>query len=119
MAQFILLLHSTPADWLSLDAAEMQAIIAKYRDWSQTLGAQGKLAGGYKLADGGVRHLHRRNGVVVAADGPYAEAKDAVGGLFVIEVADLAEAEAIAGTCPHLDGGWIELRPIEITGPSA
>ncbi len=52
----------------------------------------------------------------MASDGPYAEAKDVIGGYFVIEAKDAAEAEAITRDCPHLassPGNWIELRPIE------
>jgi hypothetical protein len=40
---------------------------------------------------------------------------DLVGGLFMIEAADAAEAEAIGRSCPHLENGWIELRPIQET----
>ena len=55
-------------------------------------------------------------GKPVASDGPYAEAKDVIGGYFVIEASDAAEAEAIAQECPHLAlsaTNWVELRPIE------
>ena len=63
---------------------------------------KGKLVGGEKLANGGVRHIKVKDGKPVASDGPYAEAKDVIGGYFVIEAKDLAEAEAIARECPHL-----------------
>ncbi len=116
MAEFILLLHTRPADWQTVDVAEMQRIIAKYRAWSQDLGAKGKLKGGFKLTDGGVRQMTRTPTGVVVADGPYAEAKDAIGGLFVLEAADMAEAEAMAETCPHLEMGWIELRQVDDLG---
>ena len=52
----------------------------------------------------------------MASDGPYAEAKDVIGGYFVIEAKDAAEAEAIARDCPHLAlaaTNWVEIRPIE------
>jgi hypothetical protein len=52
----------------------------------------------------------------MASDGPYAEAKDVIGGYFVIEAKDAAEAETIARDCPHLTlatTNWVEIRPIE------
>ena len=116
MAEFILLLHMRPANWQTLEVAEMQRIIAKYRTWSQDLGAKGKLKGGFKLTDTAVRHMTRADNRVVVADGPYAEAKDAIGGLFVLDAADMAEAEAMAQSCPHLDLGWIELRQVDDLG---
>ena len=74
------------------------------------------MVGGEKLAAGGVRHIKVTDGKPVASDGPYAEAKDVVGGYFTIEAKDLAEAEAIARECPHLvlsPTNWAEIRPIE------
>ncbi len=55
-------------------------------------------------------------GKLVASDGPYAEAKDVIGGYFLIEARDLAAAEAIARECPHFalaSSNWAEVRPIE------
>ena len=49
------------------------------------------------------------------ATGPYAEAKDVIGGYWLIEARDDAEADAIARDCPHLwnPTNWVELRPID------
>jgi hypothetical protein len=77
---------------------------------------KGKLVGGEKLAVGRVRHIRMRDGTPLSSDGPYAEAKDVIGGYFVIEAKDAAEAEAIARDCPHLTlaaTNWAEIRPIE------
>ena len=73
------------------------------------------MVGGEKLSAGGVRHVKVKDGKPVASDGPYAEAKDVIGGYFVIEAKDAAEAEAIARDCPHLwsPTNWVELRPID------
>jgi hypothetical protein len=47
------------------------------------------------------------------ADGPYAEAKDLVGGYTVLAAKDLEEATEIARGCPFLDvGGTVELRSV-------
>jgi hypothetical protein len=46
-------------------------------------------------------------------DGPFAEAKEVIGGYFVIQAADYAEAVRLSTECPHLRyGGRIELREI-------
>jgi hypothetical protein len=88
----------------------------RYMTWADTLRQKGKLAGGEKLAAGGVRHIKVKDGKPLASDGPYAEAKDVIGGYFVIEAKDAAEAETIARDCPHLAlaaTNWVEIRPIE------
>jgi hypothetical protein len=48
-------------------------------------------------------------------DGPYAEAREVIGGLFILEAADYEEAVALSRDCPHLDFGSIEIREIEPT----
>jgi hypothetical protein len=56
--------------------------------------------------------LRIRNGKISSTDGPFAETKEHLGGLFFIEAADQAEAIAIAGTSAILKYGSIEVRPV-------
>ena len=115
MAQFLLMLHQAPNYNTDLPREKMLEMTKRYMTWAEGLRAKGKIAGGEKLTAGGVRHVRVKDGKPVATDGPYAEAKDVVGGYFTIEAKDLAEAEAIAKDCPHLWNGtnWIELRPVD------
>lgn len=114
MAKYILLLHENPADFADLSPDEMQRIIEKYSAWGRALGEAGKMHSGMKLGDNGGWHLRKHSEVVTVTDGPYAEAKDVVGGFYVVEAADDAEAQAIAASCPHASRGWIEIRYVEI-----
>jgi hypothetical protein len=54
-----------------------------------------------------------RGGVVT--DGPFAETKEALGGYYLIEAADLDEAISVAKQVPAKFGG-VELRPIMVFG---
>ena len=46
-------------------------------------------------------------------DGPYAEAKDVVGGYTLVEARDLAQAAELVAGCPIFDvGGLVEVRPV-------
>jgi hypothetical protein len=47
----------------------------------------------------------------LVTDGPFAETKEALGGYYLIEAADLDQALAVAKLCPAPRGG-VELRPI-------
>ena len=54
-----------------------------------------------------------KGGDVVVTDGPYAEAKEVLGGYFIIEAADLDDAIKWAAKIPvSWDGGKVELRPV-------
>ncbi len=46
-----------------------------------------------------------------AQDGPYAEAKEQLAGLIILNVADHAEAVSWAERCPMMPGRVLELRP--------
>ncbi len=114
MAQYMLLLHSDPKESNEMPRDKMMELIRRYSAWAATLREKGKLMSSEKLAPGRVRHVRLKDGVPVASDGPYAEAKDVIGGYFMIEAANDAEAETIARDCPHLWGSnWVELRPVD------
>jgi len=119
MSKFILLLHEDPATFAGMSPEEMQRIVGVYRAWKESLIAKGKLHGAHKLKDEGGKRLSRRSDRLSVADGPYAEAKDVLGGLFVIEAATYDDAVGIASECPHLRYGEIELREVDEYQPPA
>lgn len=45
-------------------------------------------------------------------DGPFAETKEALGGFYIVEAADLDEALRLAAACPGAQFGTIEVRPV-------
>ncbi len=117
MPQFMLLLHESPSDFSNVSAEEMQKIIGEYTAWRRKIEAEGKFTGGEKLKDEGGRHISMRNGVERVVDGPYTEAKEVMGGYFIIKAANYDEAVETSKGCPHLKyGGWIEVREVEQLG---
>jgi len=116
MAQFMLMLHQAPNYNVDLPREKMMEMTKRYMAWGDALRQKGKLAGGEKLTASGGRQFRAKDGKLVVSDGPYAEAKDVVGGYFILEARDLAEAEALVRDCPHMSlapTNWAELRPIE------
>jgi len=114
MAEFILLLHQDPGFKTNLAGPEeLQAVLKRYKDWRDKLGQSGHLKGGHKLVDGTGRVMRSGNGSLSVTDGPFAEAKEVLGGLFILIAENYEEAVAIAGDCPHLDYGTIEIRQID------
>ncbi len=114
MAKYTLLLRETGDQFAKLSPAEMQAIVARYAAWSTALRDANNLAGSQKLRDGSGKLMRRSNDDIMVSDGPYAEGKEVIAGLFVLEVRSYDEAVAIAKGCPHLDFGTIEIREVEI-----
>jgi hypothetical protein len=110
MPQFILLLRGDRNAVSAFSPEELQKLMHKYQDWRRT-----KATGGQKLMDGEGRVLQKQNGKLSVIDGPFAEAKEVLGGFFVIEAANYDEAVEAAKTCPHMEFGTIEVRQIEKT----
>lgn len=117
MPTYLLLLHENPGQFAGRSQAEMMKVVKEYGAWATKLRAEDRLAGGEKLADEGGKILKGKNGKIVVTDGPYAEAREVIGGYFAIKAKDYAEAVKLAETCPHLSyGGRIELRQIDEMG---
>ena len=90
---------------------QRQQHLQKWVAWFKELGASGHLKElGHPLESAGM--VVKGNQKIVT-DGPYAEAKDVVGGYSLIEAKDLAHAVEISKGCPILEvGGFVEVRPI-------
>jgi hypothetical protein len=90
---------------------QMQQVMKQFGDWMAQMQSRGQLKGSGRLEDGG-KWLSGKNGQAVT-DGPYAESKETVGGYFLIQARDLAEAVTIAKGCPILNySGTVEVRPL-------
>ena len=53
-----------------------------------------------------------RDGKTLTTDGPFAETKEALGGFYIVEAANLDDAIAYAAMIPGAQHGSIEVRPI-------
>ena len=114
MPKFVLLLHDIGRfDNLSPD--QMQAVIQRYIAWRAKVQADGRSVMGHKLHDGEGRVMRGSGSSMQVTDGPYAEAREVIGGLFVIDAANYDEVVALAEDCPHLDFGAIEIRQVQPT----
>lgn len=99
-------------DWHSgLSPEQMQQVASDWMAWFKGLKEQGKAVAGNPLEREG-KIVSGKNGRVVA-DGPFAESKEAIGGYFLLKVATMDEAVAIAQQCPGLPhGAKVEVRPV-------
>ena len=110
MTQFTYLFRGRQA---SASPEQRQKHVEKWVAWFKELGANGHLKDpGHPLEPAG--SVVNGAGKVVK-DGPFAEAKDVVGGYTVIEANDLAHATELSKGCPILEvGGSVEIRPIQV-----
>lgn len=115
--QFLILLHQPPAQPASHGPSpeEWAAIIGRFVVWMDGLVAKGMVIGSNRLENEG--KVLRGSGGAILTDGPYAEAKEIVGGYVLISADNMEEALAAARACPGLDYQMaIEVRPVKAKG---
>lgn len=103
---YILLFRNTgPETHAHLSADERQQLVVRWNAWFEQLLASGKAVEGQPL-ELATRVVSGPGGTRVT-DGPFAEAKEAVGGFVKLLVRDLDEATEIARRHPGLEHGLI------------
>lgn len=117
MPNYMLILHEDPRAFASgMTPEQMQVCIAEYQAWAGRTAQQGRLVGGEKLADNGGKVMSNAGGRTRVVDGPFAEAKEVVGGYFTIKADSYDHAVELCRDHPHLRyGSRIEIREVEPT----
>jgi hypothetical protein len=90
---------------------KMQEIVSKHMAFSQGLGAK-RIGGAGLAATATATTVRTTGGKKTVHDGPFAEAKEQLGGFYLVEAANLDEAIEIAKKLPVLQDGAIEIRPL-------
>jgi hypothetical protein len=111
--EYLLLIYHPEKEYEKMPTDQREAMHAEYRQLMEQLSAKGKLRGGHQLARTELGTTVRlRDGKRVLTDGPFAETKEQLGGYFLVEVADLDDAIAIAAKIPGARRGSVEVRPV-------
>jgi hypothetical protein len=115
--KYMLLIHQgdtpTPRDpeaWAKLSQEEQAAVFADYQAINENPGVTPGLQLDEPVAATTIRV---QDGKPMRTDGPFAEAKEAIGGYFILEADDLDAAIELAARVPAARmGGAVEVRPI-------
>jgi hypothetical protein len=111
MSEYLVLIYEDQKAMESADKETFNRIMASHNEFGERNGAA--LRGGNALQPTSSATSLRRydTGKLVVTDGPFAETKEALGGYYLIEAADLDQAIALASQVPAEFGG-VEVRPI-------
>ena len=112
--QYALLFYNPPHTQIpeSEREATLGRMLEQMAAWRAELLRAGVFRTGLRLAPVNAATSLRSQGPdVLVTDGPFAETKEILGGLVVLECADLDEALAWARKCPLTRAGTVEVRP--------
>lgn len=115
MSKFVMILHDAGGFPADISPEQIQAIIERYVAWRTKIQQNGRSMEGHKLTDGQGRVMRNAGGTTKVTDGPYAEAREVIGGLFILEANSYEEVVELSRDCPHLDFGTIEIREVQPT----
>ena len=113
MPAYMLLMIEPPAQRATRTEAQGREVYARMQRFGEGLRQQGKLLAMESLASqASAVRVSGVDGNSRVLDGPFSEAKEMVGGFFMVDCASLDEAVAIARLCPAAEWATVEVRPI-------
>jgi hypothetical protein len=112
--KYVCLAYEEEAKLAALSPDEWTALRRETLDYVEELRARGRLILAEPLQSVRTASTVRvRNARVHVTDGPFAETKETLGGIILINAADLNEAIQVASKWPSARLGSIEVRPLE------
>ena len=111
--KYALLIYAAEKDWAEKSQEEQGRIYAEYMNYSVELKKSGKMHSCEPLDPTSTATTIRvRDGKTITMDGPFADTKEQLGGIYVVDVKDLNEAITWASKIPDARTGSIEIRPL-------
>ncbi|WP_149497580.1 YciI family protein [Roseiconus lacunae] len=108
--KYMFLIYGNEEDWTD---DEREACMVESMKISEELATQGKWIDASPLHSVSTATSVRvRSGQSQITDGPFAETTEQLGGYYIVDVADLDEAIAIAARLPPAKKGIVEIRPL-------
>jgi hypothetical protein len=113
--KFICLGYIEDGKWERMSECEQKAMINECFAYDDVLRQNGHFAGGEALQDArSAVTLRWQNSKVVVTDGPYAETKEQLGGILILEANDLDHAVELMSKHPGVrSGSGFEIRPAD------
>lgn len=112
--KFVCLGYLDEEYWATLSDGERDAMVAACTDYDVELQKGGHFAGGAALqAAASATTVRWKNGKASLTDGPFAETKELLGGILVLEAKDKEEAVRLIARHPGIRMGGFEVRPAD------
>lgn len=111
--KYICLGYIEPNKFESMSETERNAMVDECFSYDDELRKNGHFTGGEALqGPQAAATLRWQGGKVSVTDGPYAETKEQIGGILVLEARDLNHAIQLMSKHPGVKAGPFEIRPV-------
>ncbi len=113
--KYVVLIYETPASFDARRQGEDSPYIAAWRTYYKALVEAGAYVDGAPLKGVATATTIRlKDGKRYVQDGPFAEAKEQLGGFMILELPSLDAALNWAARCPAAATGVLEVRPMDV-----
>lgn len=113
--RYLCLIYDDESTMSAMPPGASDAFMQEYFSFTDAIRKSGHYLGGEALQPVSTATTVRvRNGRTATTDGPFAETKEQLGGVFVTDLPDLDEAIRIAALVPAASYGTLEIRPLII-----
>ena len=110
--KYICLGYIEPNKFETMSESEQKAMLDECFSYDELLKKNGHFAGGEALqGPNTAMTLRWNNGKALVTDGPYAETKEQLGGILILEARDLNHAVQLMSKHPGVKAGPFEIRP--------
>ena len=112
--RYMMIVYEPPADIDNRGDPAGEPYLAAWRAYHKVLVEAGVYVDGAPLKQAATATTVRlREGRRLVQDGPFAEAKEELGGFFILDLPSLDAALDWAARCPAAAAGALEIRPVD------
>jgi hypothetical protein len=113
--KYMLTIFADESGWEDVTPEQMQEGMEMWSQFGRDLNEAGAFIAGEGLQESSTATTvkHQPGGDRLVTDGPFAEAKEQLGGFYLVECENLDEALEWAKKIPVSEGGSIEVRPVQ------
>lgn len=115
--QFMILIYTNEKNEMKMTPKEQEAIMGAYMKYTQDMADAGVMKHGEALQPSMTAKTVRTvDGKKQTVAGGAVKNKETLGGYYMIDVKNMAEAVKWAGQCPAAKNGSVEVRPVMVFG---
>ena len=113
--QFMILIYGNEKNEMKMSPQEQEAVMDAYMKYTRDMQEAGVMKHGEALQlSMTAKTVRKVDGRKATVEGAAAKNREALGGYYMVERKNMAEAVKWASRCPAVDGGSVEVRPVMV-----
>ena len=113
MTTYLLMIYENEKRWADVSKEQGAKMMGDYKAFTDSIKTSGNFVAGEALRPtSSATTVRVKDGKRLTTDGPFAETKEQLGGIYLVKAKNLDEAIAMASRIPAAQHGSVEVRPV-------